>query len=257
VANRADKRPLLLILALIAAAAAVYFGFVYGHGHGFEAGTKSTGPNLFAILALVSLLFFFMFIIWFVVALAGRVSRLLSGTTVTRLLVKAAAILVSIPVAGYLTFFLWAASPLYGCPFYELVQKDQAFELSKEFILKHRMEELGQYGVDASIFEHSEARKFTSTCNRPPRYHYAALAEDGGFHVAWVTYLKGGCDDCWERLMVSATVGPCGSIASFRISHEDKMFSPSAKKDVPLCPPAYWPPGAKPESANPEHEAKP
>jgi len=271
VADRARTRPLLTIFVLIVAAGAVYLAVIYAFGYAFETGLELPNRRLLVTLALLSSLLFFVFIIWFVIALADKiVPRLCRGKEkndcpgadgsetagharpkrvgfLPHLLARLAAGLVAAPVALFLTIVLWIASfmMLTACLVNDPVKtQEQAFLLSKQFVLMNEMERLEHYGVDASMFEHSEVGKFSVMCDPPPRFHHARPGWGGGFDVVWAAFLPGGCDRCWKIVEVSATVGKCGTVGDFRISRLDKLY-----RNKPLCPPAYWPPGAKPEQS--------
>jgi hypothetical protein len=111
---------------------------------------------------------------------------------------------------------------------------EKAFQISKQFILENKMDQLRALGGDASIFEASEIKQISLACSMPPRFHFARWGRPYHAQVLWYTFVNGDCAGCWDQIVTSTIIDECGQVGSF-----------SATLEKNVCAPLYWPPGRR------------
>jgi len=250
--DRIRTRPLLTTFVLLVAGAGAHLGIFEAYFYARDAGIGAPVPNILSILLLMSAAVFFPIVIAFavvwtqgilrrlIVALGGKpTGEFPNAISYIVGVVLFLLILISLPIYLFVVFaFTWSCHPT--------TTAEQAIARSKQYILDHDIGIITGYGGDASMVEHSERGNFAGSCHEPPRYHYARPSKIGGFDVRWIGFVKGDCPECWRRISGLINVTKCGHIwAEAEYGAWSLVRERAGNRSY--CPPAYWPPGSKPD----------
>jgi hypothetical protein len=111
--------------------------------------------------------------------------------------------------------------------------EEEIFEVMKRHLLDPENKTLAANHLDASIFDNIMHGEIIQICRRPKSFWF--IRQEGDFspwkdswpvYVTIVTLVKGNCEECWDRVVIGASVSRCGTIHQFRVSREPNGIRP-------------------------------